>query len=341
LPISLFIDGICVGYIIVGHRRIKEDHDRSKINLERQLHESRKSRFEKINFLELYEKVELISMMDLVNFPNSEYFSKLKTSIIIEIVVAKRLADIESNLLTSAAKITHLISQPLQSLIAISDNLYTETMDAELKGMALRLRDELIKLSFHTCPLNNLNYMEVTPRYQFKKVDIIDLLMDTIILFREQAKIDKDVEIYDPIIRLTPPIDIIEASEPHVKQIIYNIMHNAVKYSFSSTDRANRYIQIVCKSYRNYFIIEFINFGIGILENEIRDGLIYKDGYRGELTKDRSRIGSGIGLGVVRKYIEDHSGKIEIESEKLGEGIKVDPYKTTVRIYLPFTQRRY
>jgi signal transduction histidine kinase len=244
-------------------------------------------------------------------------------------------------LLTSAAKITHLISQPLQAIIAHAENVYTEIDDIEAKKIAQDLMDELLKLSYDTCPLNNLNYMEVTPRYEFKKVDVIRLLKDVTDLFRNQAAIEKGVEILRPVIKTTPPIDLIEASEPHIRQIIHNLISNAVKYSFKSTDRTHRYIEIFCKSDRNYFIIEVINYGIGILEKEIANGLIYVDGYRGELTTDRSRTGAGIGLGVVKKYVEDHSGKIEIISEKLGEGFKVDPYKTTVRVYLPFTQRRY
>ena len=126
--------------------------------------------------------------------------------------------------------------------------------------------------------------------------------------------------------------------EPHIKQVFFNLIHNAVKYSYESTKKSERYITVVCKPYKNFYCVEITNYGVGIIPHEISEDLIFKDGYRGMLARDRSRTGSGFGLGNVRGVIEAHGGCIRIKSKQVGTGPKIDPYKTTVKVYIPFNQ---
>ena len=172
--------------------------------------------------------------------------------------------------------------------------------------------------------------------YEFRDVKIYPIICDTVNLFRKEAK-KKEIIIKDPE-EIDIPIHFIEMSEPHIRQVIFNIIHNAVKYSFTSTNRVERYITIICKSMKNLYCIEITNYGVGIEMEEISERLIFQSGYRGRLARDRSRIGSGVGLKTVEKIIEDHNGFVEIKSEKMGVGPKIDPYKTTVKVCIPFNQ---
>jgi len=55
----------------------------------------------------------------------------------------------------------------------------------------------------------------------------------------------KDIEL------VNEPCHKIEASEEHIRQLFFNIVHNAVKYSFETTNVAERFISISCKGYVN------------------------------------------------------------------------------------------
>jgi len=91
-----------------------------------------------------------------------------------------------------------------------------------------------------------------------------------------------------------------------------------------------------------YYQIKITNYGIGILSDEIEKGLIFTDGYQGELTHGENRTGSGKGLTFVKRVIDRHHGKIHVESIPMGnhEDIYGQPYLNTFTIELPISQER-
>jgi len=46
---------------------------------------------------------------------------------------------------------------------------------------------------------------------------------------------------------------------------------------------------------------------VGITEDELINNKIFLSGYRGELAGDRCRIGSGLGLWIAKRIVEDQS----------------------------------
>jgi len=173
--------------------------------------------------------------------------------------------------------------------------------------------------------------------------DNLKIILDTVRLFRKEAT-KKGTILEDPIISKNLFSSIIEISEPHIRQVLFNLIHNAVKYSYQSTSQSNRYVRIYCKEYvqkkpyKEFYRVEISNYGVGITPEELLKELIFKDGYRGILSRDRSRIGSGFGLGRVKEIVEAHNGKMKIKSRLVGHDSKIDPYITTVIICIPFFQ---
>lgn len=103
----------------------------------------------------------------------------------------------------------------------------------------------------------------------------------------------------------------IEMDYKYLRRAFYNLIGNALKYSFK-----NHYVLI--DGYENYedrnYIITISNFGVGILEEEIKNRLIFKELYRGKLSCDRNRTGNGMGLSIAEEIIKNHQGMINVES---------------------------
>lgn len=330
------VDGKAIGTFVVGHRRLKGREGESKKALERMLAEYNIGEEDSDTLRNLLEKVDVV---DENTFDNSlvEKFSSLERYIIME----HQRAEIEHQRAVDfkheAVSLAHEFLLPIQSIVADAENLFNEAPDkSEFKDIAEDVLQEVTKLSFIAENIRG-NVLEERDKYrqEFSNVNIYRIISDTVKLFRKQAK-RKKVIIKDPVEKnVLPPY--IEALEPHIKQVFFNLIHNAVKYSYTSTEERERYIAVTCSSYKNFYRVEIANYGIGIRPFEMSK--IFEPGYRGVLSRDRQRTGLGLGLSTVKRVVEEqHHGKIKIESERMGFGPKIDPYKTTVRVFLPFEQ---
>jgi signal transduction histidine kinase len=91
-----------------------------------------------------------------------------------------------------------------------------------------------------------------------------------------------------------------------LKQVVANLVDNAIKYSPSGSE-----VKVRCIQGAKQAIITVEDQGIGISENELPH--IWKRLYRGE--KSRDEKGLGLGLSLVKSIVEAHEGSIDVKSE--------------------------
>lgn len=103
------------------------------------------------------------------------------------------------------------------------------------------------------------------------------------------------------------------ADAEQMKRVINNIIGNSVKYM----DKPKGRINICVKDVGDFVQIEIEDNGKGIGPKELP--YIFDRFYRTDASRNSSMGGSGIGLSIVRKIVEDHGGKIWATS-KLGTG---------------------
>jgi len=92
-----------------------------------------------------------------------------------------------------------------------------------------------------------------------------------------------------------------------LQQIIYNIIRNAVNYSFVKTT-----IYINHEEIEDKHVFRIRNTGIGIKQSEAEKIFIFK--YRGEQAENMNIQGSGIGLHISREKAELNGGSVEVTS---------------------------
>ncbi len=327
----LKIDGQEIGYYSIGHRRISGKDKESLCKLGSLLEQSEKGCYGNKNFfIDLFNRVSIFNEQDFYD-PSIEKVSLIERDII------KKFEDTHE-FKVNASRLAHQFLLPIQSIVANAENLYFEiektNMKNEYKLMTSDILDEVTKLAYVANSIrSHLASGRLKSDYLFDKVEFIPIVLEVIKLFRREAE-TKRVLIKDPIIK-DLPVPVIEASKPHLEIVFFNIYHNAVKYSYYSGNDSQRHIDTKIYQKKNYICFEISNYGVGILQNEIEKDLIYVEGYRGELARDKWRTGSGIGLSVVKRIVADHNGKIQITSENMGIGRDSDPHKTTIKIDLP------
>lgn len=97
------------------------------------------------------------------------------------------------------------------------------------------------------------------------------------------------------------------ADGEQIRRVIHNIISNAIKYM----DRGKGMkgiIQIRVKDVGDFVQVEIEDNGKGIAAKDLP--YIFDRFYRTDVSRNSAKGGSGIGLSIVRKILEDHGGKV-------------------------------
>ena len=103
------------------------------------------------------------------------------------------------------------------------------------------------------------------------------------------------------------------ADGEQIRRVIHNLISNAIKYM----DKPKEIIQIRIKDVGDFIQVEIEDNGKGIAAKDIV--YIFDRFYRTDVSRNSSKGGSGIGLSIVKKILEDHGGKVWATS-RLGIG---------------------
>lgn len=211
------------------------------------------------------------------------------------------------------SNITHDLKTPITSIKGYVEGIIDGVADTDEK------KEKYIK-TIYTKTLemdrliNELTYYSGidTNRipYTFHRLDVSDFFNDCV----EEVGLDlenKDIELnYSNL--LEPGTRII-ADPEQLKKVVNNIIGNSVKYM----DKSHGIIDIRLLDTMDSIRVEIEDNGKGIEQKNL--GSIFERFYRTDASRNSAQGGSGIGLSIVKKIIEDHGGYIWATSKE-GEG---------------------
>lgn len=211
------------------------------------------------------------------------------------------------------SNITHDLKTPITSIKGYVEGIIDGVADTDEK------KEKYIK-TIYTKTLemdrliNELTYYSGidTNRipYTFHRLDVSDFFNDCV----EEVGLDlenKDIELnYSNL--LEPGTRII-ADPEQLKKVVNNIIGNSIKYM----DKAHGIIDIRLIDTMDSIRVEIEDNGKGIEQKNL--GNIFERFYRTDASRNSAQGGSGIGLSIVKKIIEDHGGYVWATSKE-GEG---------------------
>jgi two-component system phosphate regulon sensor histidine kinase PhoR len=122
------------------------------------------------------------------------------------------------------------------------------------------------------------------------------------------------------IVDLAEPAPVIRGDEARLRQVLDNLLDNAVKYS-----RENGEIRLCVERRGDQVALSVSDNGIGIGKEDLPR--IFERFYRADKARSREFGGTGLGLSIVKHIAQLHGGRVEAESAP-GQG-------TTVRVVIP------
>jgi signal transduction histidine kinase/CheY-like chemotaxis protein len=135
-------------------------------------------------------------------------------------------------------------------------------------------------------------------------------------------------------LRLDAPVEgpLLEADPARLKQVLYHLLANAIKFSYPDSEvwiRFHRESAEDSPLRRPSVVVAVEDRGVGIDPRD-RD-LIFEAFRQADGTASREFQGAGLGLALVKRFVELHGGIVVVESA-LGQG-------STFTVHLPLVQR--
>jgi two-component system sensor histidine kinase PilS (NtrC family) len=208
-----------------------------------------------------------------------------------------------------AAGIAHEIRNPLAS---ISGSVQVLAKDPSVGGAERRLMEIIVSESKRLSKILEDFLRFVRP--QERKVGLFDVartVSEVMDLFRLSDEVSDAHQI---AVDVSPPSSMLAGDADQIRQIVYNVAKNAVRAM-----NAGGNLTVRGREEDGWYSIRFIDTGRGMSPEQLaRLFTPFATAFDG---------GTGLGMAIVRRIVEDHGGVIDAES-KPGEG-------TTVAILLP------
>lgn len=233
-----------------------------------------------------------------------------------EIIKAKDKAE-EINRLKSyfISNISHELKTPINVILCAAQLLESKKVDnynINNKNNTIDIIKDnsyrLIRLINNIIDVEKGEVDELT--LNLKKDNLVSLIEDIVTSVIPYAKRKELNLIFD-----TEEEEIImDMDIEKIERIILNLLSNAIKFS---NENGNIYIRIMLNNDDVDIVVE--DEGIGISKDDIP--YIFDKFIQVDNTFNRKNEGSGIGLAIVKSFIEIHNGKIMVESQ-VGKGTK-------------------
>ena len=219
--------------------------------------------------------------------------------------MANEIARSEDDQKKFVANVSHDFRSPLTSirgyLEAMLDGTIPPEMYEKYLNIVLNETERLTKLTNSLLTLNNLN----TKGLLLEKTDFnINSVIRNVAASFEVVCRKKTMAIE---VVLTNDEMYVNADVEKIKQVLYNLVDNAIKFSHS-----NSVIKIETSEKKNKLLVSVKDSGIGIPKDDLK--LIWDRFYKSDLSRGKDKKGTGLGLSIVKEIIHAHNENINVIS---------------------------
>jgi PAS domain S-box-containing protein len=221
------------------------------------------------------------------------------------------------------ANMSHELRTPLNSILGMNEALQ-EGIFGSINEYQLKTLQTIENSSTHLLALIN-DILDVA-KIESGQVTLeqtatdLDSLCQSSIAFVKQQALTKRIQLIPRIPKYLPEIML---DERRIRQVLINLLNNAVKFTLEGGTITLEVSQVQLESSTtnltslNYLKIAVIDTGIGISAENIQK--LFQPFIQIDSALNRQYNGTGLGLALVKRLVELHGGTVELTSE-LGVG---------------------
>ncbi len=203
-------------------------------------------------------------------------------------------------------RITHDIKghiTAIQSCITVLNKKITGPLNPQQEDFVNRANNRIKILNNFISDLLSITHRKLQQKSDKKYFNLVDSLDEVISLAEPGAQ--------EKLIRITahiePTIKDLYGNQSAIEEVLMNLIMNAVKYSLPGKG-----VAINLKDRPDGILVEVIDHGMGIPEGELP--LVFNEFYRASNVRTEIKDGTGLGLAISKQIVENHGGKIWVNS---------------------------
>jgi signal transduction histidine kinase len=229
--------------------------------------------------------------------------------VIRDVTEARRLDAVRRDFVANAS---HELKTPAASIQAAAETIRTASLDdpAVIPRFAAQLEREAVRLSRIVGDLLDLSRLESGSELD-DAVAVDAVLRDEAERFEEPAA-EAGVELSV----LADAVPRVRGSARDLALLVRNLVDNAIRYT-----RAGGRVEVALGAEDGEVVLSVRDTGFGIPQRDLPR--IFERFYRVDRARSRETGGTGLGLSIVRHVVENHGGRISVESE-LGRGTRFE-----------------
>lgn len=202
------------------------------------------------------------------------------------------------------SNVSHDFRSPLTSIKGYLEAILDGTIPPELADKYLhRVIAETERLTKLTEGMLSLGSMEMKNNLKPSRFDINATIRD-VCSANENACSKKNID-FD--LTFEDSSEMVFADEEKIKQVLYNLIDNAIKFSEN-----NSTISIRTTARQRKVFVSVKDSGIGIPKSSVKK--IWDRFYKSDTSRGKDKSGTGLGLSIVREIIQSHNETIDVVS---------------------------
>ena len=223
---------------------------------------------------------------------------------------AMDISEAKTNFLAS---MSHEIRTPINAILGMNEMILRENNDNNIDEYSRNIKNSGKMLLMLVNDVLDFTKIEAG-KLEINESDFLmsDMLADVISLIRERAE-EKELELGTEITGEVP--NVVESDEFRIKQILVNLMNNAVKYTEKGTVTLKVGGNRTDEGYE--LLLAVVDTGKGIRKEDQEH--LFEAFSRADLKSNANIEGTGLGLAIVKSIVDSMNGEIGVISE-YGEG---------------------
>ena len=209
--------------------------------------------------------------------------------------------------------LSHELRTPLTTVSLLAETL-TREADAAGDAIPAKMRDRIAKIEVETGHLVQM----VNELLDLSRIEtgVGPILLDDVDLARiatatlERLHLFAERQGVTLIVDVPEPVPMVRGDEARLGQVLVNLLHNAVKFSPDGGT-----VTVTVRAYGSDVLTSVADQGVGI--PQAAQARIFERFYKVDRARVRGEAGgTGLGLAIARHVIEQHGGRIWVESEE-------------------------